>query len=131
KQEQMVLVHAVGRDTDDHEDDHDDKVDGKLGVARDRHPRAARNRRHATRVTCAWLNWFHLLSPFWENLPESAPSSNAAELLDREHQARGRTRSRPRLAALARASVHSGAAWSRARCRHVLLDGALRSVWLG
>src|SRR6266480_6184906 len=55
----------------------------------------------------------------------SAPSSNAAEFLGREHQARGRTRSRPRLAALARARVDSGAAWSRARSRHVLLDGAL------
>src|SRR6266496_3218186 len=55
----------------------------------------------------------------------SAPSSNAAEFLGREHQARGRTRSRPRLAALARARVDSGAALSRARSRHVLLDGAL------
>src|SRR5919201_1412023 len=55
----------------------------------------------------------------------SAPSSNAVELLGREHQARGRTRSRPRLAALARARVDSGAACSRARSRHVLLDGAL------
>src|SRR5207247_978952 len=55
----------------------------------------------------------------------SAPSSNAAEFLGREHQARDRTRSQPRLAALARARVDSGAALSRARSRHVLLDGAL------
>src|SRR5262245_39413907 len=55
-----------------------------------------------------------------------APSSNAVEFLGREHQARGRTRSRPRLSALARARVDCGAAWSRARSRHVLLDGALR-----
>src|SRR5437763_15632689 len=40
----------------------------------------------------------------------SGPSSDAVELLGREHQARGRARSRPRLAALARARVGSGAA---------------------
>src|SRR5204862_6812527 len=56
---------------------------------------------------------------------ESAPFSDSAELLGREHQARGRTRSRPRLAALARARVDSGAVCSRARSRHVLLGGAL------
>jgi hypothetical protein len=40
----------------------------------------------------------------------SAPSSNAAELLGREHQARGRTRPQPRLEALVRTRVDSGAA---------------------
>jgi hypothetical protein len=40
----------------------------------------------------------------------SAPSSDAVEFLGREHQARGRTRPRPRLGALVRARVDSGAA---------------------
>src|SRR6185312_9561455 len=40
----------------------------------------------------------------------SGPPSDAAEPLGREHQARGRTRPRPRLEALARARVHSRAA---------------------
>src|SRR5439155_11841453 len=40
----------------------------------------------------------------------SAPSSDAAQFLGREHQARGRTRPTPRLAALARARVDSRAA---------------------
>ena len=45
-----------------------------------------------------------------------APSGNAASLLGREHQARGRTRPRQGCStALARARVVSGAAWSRAR----------------
>ena len=39
-----------------------------------------------------------------------APSSGAVELLGREHQARGRTRPRPRLDALARARVDTGVA---------------------
>src|SRR5215211_3208686 len=55
----------------------------------------------------------------------SAPSRNAAPLLGREHQARGRTRPRQRLsAAFARARVVPGAACSRARSRRGLLEGA-------
>jgi hypothetical protein len=40
----------------------------------------------------------------------SVSSGDAAELLGREHQARGRTRAKPRLAALVSARVASGAA---------------------
>ena len=45
-----------------------------------------------------------------EIAPVNGPPGDIAELLGREHQARGRTRPRPRLEALARARVGSGAA---------------------
>src|SRR5207247_11155291 len=57
----------------------------------------------------------------------SAPSSNAVELLGREHEARGRTRPQQGWSALLRARVGPGAACSRARSRQVLLGGALKS----
>src|SRR5947199_9709551 len=55
----------------------------------------------------------------------SGPASRAGGCLGRERQARGRTRSQPRLTALARARVASGAARSRARRRQVRLVGPL------
>jgi hypothetical protein len=49
------------------------------------------------------------LTPVSKARISGAPSSDAVELLGREHQVRGRTRPRPRLHALARARVDSGA----------------------
>src|SRR5436190_18246431 len=55
----------------------------------------------------------------------SGPASRAGGCRGRERQARGSTRSQPRLAALARTRVASGAARSRARRRQVRLVGPL------
>src|SRR6266540_3491511 len=64
-------------------------------------------------------------SNFLASSATSAPASDAAESLGREHQARGRTRPQQGWSALLRARVDSGAACSRARGRRVLPVGAL------
>src|SRR6476619_4650939 len=62
-----------------------------------------------SRLVFTLISWpEYVLMTYHLNI--SAPPSDAAESLGRQHQARGRTRTQPRLVALARSRVDSGAA---------------------